>query len=318
MVGNPILCVLWGHVRVRSVGVLSWSVLRHGITVYAWVLAAYTSAVLVHAITGASGAWALVPASLVAAYAALRWIWKGGAPRPAFRVCAVLCGAVGLVLVARAGFASGVSAAAGVDGLLVPLGSGIGALGPRAVPVGAVLRGFTEKVALPVLATAVAGTAARAARRLPPVAPPAPLPPRAITLAYDVVELLVCLVATPAAFLAGASLTDASRGADQVTGALIASAAVPLGAYAFLRLLWSGIPTRDLRTFLWKALLVALLAGVGALTLRAAVPTLNSLRAAAGLTVLAVWVAASLAMCGLRLRAGAGRLAGPAATGGGG
>jgi hypothetical protein len=301
---------------MRRIGVLAWSVLRHGVTVYAWALAAYTSAVLVRAIWQSSGAWALAPASVLAAYGALRWIWHGGSPAPAVRIAAVLAGALLLVVAADTGFRAGVVSAGWSGSLLLVHHLGGGSLGPRAVPVGAALRGFTERVALPVLAIAVAGTAARAARGLPPIAPPPAGGPSPTALALDVLELLVCLMATPAAFLAGASLTDSTRGATQLSGAVVAAASLPLGAYGFLRLLWSGIPTRDLRTLVWKGALVALLAAVAAITLHTALPALNSLRAAAGLTMLAVWVAAALAMTALRLR-GRGGVAGSGLPGAG-
>jgi len=294
---------LWGS-GLRTGLSAAWSVLRHGITVYAWALGAYTAAVLVHALTGIDGGWVLLPAAPLAGLGALRWIWQGERGRVLWRLGAVAAAAAGLALTSLTAYSHGLALAgvpqgAGLLGTLPPSAAAAGAL---AVPVGSVLRAFTELVALPAAAVAAAGTAFRLVRRLPLNTGPVPAPSSLPELALDGAELLVWLVATPAAFLAGANLADTTPGLAQPAGALLAFAALPFGAYGFLRVLWCGLPSRDLATFLRKALLVLLLAAVGAVTLSAALPALNSLRAAAGLGILAVWAVACAAMCWWRRR----------------
>lgn len=289
--------------RIRGWLLALWSVLRHGIAVYAWAVAAYAAAVLMHALTGANGLWVLAPASALAGFGALAWVWQGGEVRsPAWRALGVGAAAAGLVAAAAVGYARGLALAgeAGAPGLLVAAGLA----GPVPVPVGAVLRAFTEVIVGPALLVATAGTLARRARGLPFGTGPAKAPTSLSGLVLDGLELLVWLIATPAAFLSGASLADTTPGLAQPAGALLAFAAVPLGAYGFLRILWSGAPTRDARTFVRKAVLVALLVPVGALVLRATLPALDSLRAAAGVMILAVWLAACGVMCAVRCRPG--------------
>ncbi len=280
-----------------------WSVPRHGIAILAWALGTYAAAVAIHAISGISGSWVLLPAAPLAGLGALRWIWQGAPPAPRWRVATTMGTAAGLVLVSLTAYAHGLALAA------VPHDIGLFGVLPRsrtaaraAVPVGSVLRTFTGAIALPVLLTAAAGTAYRMARGLRLNSGPMPAPSSLAGLAMDAAELLVWLVATPAAFLAGANLADTTPGLAQPAGVLLAFVAVPVGAYGFLRILWSGLPSRDLPTFLRKAVLVLLLGSVGAVALSAALPALNSLRAAAGVGILAVWLVACAAMCWWRRR----------------
>ncbi len=276
---------------VRTVLLMLWSVLRNGLAAYGWAFAVYAVALVLHAVVGASGLWVLAPGALLAGLGATRWIWEGTTLPTRWRVVCVLCWAALLTGAARVGYAHGLVLA----GQSEAAGLWTAAAGGRSlvvVPLGSVLRAFAVLLLWPVLILAAAGTALREAVGLP-LATGADRPPtRPLDLLLDALELLVWLVATPAGFLAGANLGDNAYGTAQSVGLLVTVTAVPLGAYGFLRLLWAGITTRSLRTFARKAGLVVLLATVGALTLRAATPALDSLFAAAGVALLAVWLAA--------------------------
>ncbi len=289
---------------MRTALLMLWSVLRNGLAIYGWALAAYASAVVFHAVTGASGIWVLAPAAVLATFGSLRWIWQGAGVRRPWLLLFTLCAAAALVLTSAHAYSRGLALAGrnSSPGLLAPVPAGRDPRTLTALPRGWVLRSFAGLLMPPALLVAAAGTAARQARGLPLATGAVQAPTAPGEFVVDTFELLAWLIATPAAFLAGANLGDNAQGAAQSVGLLITVIALPLGAYGFLRVLWAGVPTRSVRTFAGKAGLIVLLATVGALTLRAATPALDSLFAAAGVAILAVWLVATLVMAAWRYR----------------
>ena len=283
---------------------LLWSVLRHAIAVYAWTLATYVLAVLFHAVTGHGALWLLLPFSALAGYGLLRWIWAEAPGSAAMRVLAAAAAALLLCLLAAVAYDRGLLLAGTpqAPGLLVPLATAVPPSLPS-LPLGSLFRAFCLLVFWPGAVLAAAGVTWRRAHNLPLGTGPGAVPVRPLELLLDAAELLIWLLATPAAYFAGANLADGARGVLQLVGIVLAVLSVPVGVYGFLRVLWAGIPTRHLATFLRKAALVVLLAAVAVLSVRAAAPALDSPSAAAGVALVAVWVAATAAMLLWRRRA---------------
>lgn len=291
---------------------LVWAMWRQIITACAWALAAYVAALAIRLSPIAqriNPLWVLLPLAPLASLGGLRRLFRdlpAGGVWSGVRGAAIVASAAGLIVLAGTAFARG--AAVGIPPARVQLFARAAAPAVSRVSVLAI---FLAYLTVPVVGITVAGFIAKGVLSAQdPDSQPrwsayhyTPRPTRHSPV-FDALELLVWLVATPAAFLAGAGLTVLPDGnpLTQLAGGLVALSAPLFGAYGFLRVLWQDVPTRHLRTFVWKAALVLWLLAAGVLGVRAAVRYLPSHRAAAVVAAGLVWVLACIVMLTLRRR----------------